>query len=110
MIPSAGGHAQAAEYQPNIEDWTAPCPIYSCITVLRCLLLRESNPAAWTLLDSLMDHEAERTAKDSPAWKVHELIVVNFVVNSLRLEQFSHRDIRRVVGILRTNSVRLETR
>jgi hypothetical protein len=42
-----------------------------------------------------MDHEAERAAKDSPAWKVHELIVVNFVVRSLGLEQFSHKDIRK---------------
>ena len=57
-----------------------------------------------------MDHEEERAAKDSPAWKVHEVIVVNFVLRSLRLDQFTHGDIRRVIGILRTNSVKLETR
>jgi hypothetical protein len=54
--------------------------------------------------------QAERAAKDSPAWKVHEAIVVNFVVRALGLHQFTHRDIRRVIGILRTNSVKLETR
>jgi hypothetical protein len=45
-----------------------------------------------------MDHDAERAAKDSPAWKVHELIVVNFVVRSLGLELFTHKDIRKGHG------------
>jgi len=61
-------------------------------------------------MDSLMDHEEERTKKDAPTWKVHELMVVSFIQNSLNLTQFSHKDIRRVIGILRTNSVKLETR
>ena len=99
-----------ANFQLQVEDWSAFNPIYSCIAVLRTLLLRETNPAGWEIIDSLMDHDKERAEKDSPSWKVHELLVVTFIHKSLGLLQFSKSEIRRVVGILRTNSVKLETR
>ena len=85
---------QAAGFKLEVEDWTAYCPIYSCITILRALLLQETDPAAWSVIDSLMDHEEERVAKDSPTWRVHELLVVSFVNRSLNLQQFSQPQIR----------------
>lgn len=99
-----------ANFQLQVDDWSAFNPIYSCIAVLRTLLLKETNPDGWEIIDSLMDHDKERSEKDSPSWRVHELLVVTFINKSLGLLQFSTAEIRRVVGILRTNSVKLETR
>ena len=36
-----------------------------------------------------MDHDEDREAKDSPTWKVHELLVNNFIFGALKLNQFS---------------------
>jgi len=86
-------------------------PIYSCITVLRTLLLRDRRPADWRIVDSLMDHDQARQDTDSPKWHLHEQLVVSFVQGSLGLgDQFSRAAIRRVIGVLRTNSVKLESR
>jgi hypothetical protein len=38
-----------------------------------------------------MDHDSERQQKDSPAWKIHELLVVKLVRETLGLTQFSHK-------------------
>lgn len=99
-----------ANFSPQIEDWNSFCPIYSCITVLRTLILRDTDPEGWKIVDALMDHDKERTERDSPTWKIHELLVVSFIIKTLGLEQFTHLEIRRVIGILRTNSVKLESR
>ena len=51
----------------------------------------------------------DRESKDNQAWKLHELLVRNFVQKCLQLK-FSDNDIRRAIGIIRTNSVKLEHR
>ena len=38
------------------------------------------------------------------------MLVENFIQKSLKPEEFSKSDIRRAIGILRTNSVKLDTR
>ena len=57
----------------------------------RVLLLAESNPADWAIIDSFMDHDSDRKKKDSPAWRIHELLVSNFVRDSLGLDQFTQK-------------------
>ena len=51
---------QAAGYQISIQNWDADCPIYSCITVLRGLLLQQKDAGAWKILNSFMDHDQVR--------------------------------------------------
>eukprot|EP00092_Neocalanus_flemingeri_P014061 GFUD01015169.1.p1 GENE.GFUD01015169.1~~GFUD01015169.1.p1 ORF type:complete len:507 (+),score=138.21 GFUD01015169.1:76-1521(+) len=101
---------QAAGYKGGITSCEELCPVYSCVTPLRILLLKKFSPQAWSIVDTFMDHDQDRARKDSPAWKIHELLVVNFIHKSLKLEEFSQSDIRRAIGILRTNSVKLDLR
>ena len=42
--------------------------------------------------------------------EIHEMLVENFIQKSSKLEEFFKSDIRRAIGILRTNSVKLDTR
>jgi len=94
----------------EIDDFEDCHPLYSCITPLRMLLLKRFSPPAFDVIDTFMDHDADRQKVDSPAWKIHELLVVNLVRETLKLKQFEQKDVRRAIGILRTNSVKLEAR
>ena len=95
----------AAPERIEIDNYEAACPLFSCISPLRMLLLRNTNPDAWRVVDTLMDHNNDRDLTDNPAWKVHLLLMINFVQKHLRLD-FTESEIRRAIGILRTNSVR----
>jgi len=99
-----------AGMREEIDDFGECHPLYSCITPLRMLLLKRFSPSAFAIIDTFMDHDADRQKVDSPAWKIHELLVVNLVRETLKLEQFTQKDVRRAIGILRTNSVKLEAR
>ena len=54
-----------------------------------------------------MDHDDDRKKKDNQAWNLHEILVRNFVQQSLKLD-YSEVEIRRVIGIIRSNTVKLE--
>jgi len=101
---------QAAGYKAGIVSCKELCPVYSCITPLRLLLLNKFSHPAWSIVDTFMDHDEDREKKDSPAWKIHEVLVVNFIQKALKLDEFTQTDIRRAIGILRTNSVKLDMR
>ena len=80
------------------------------------LLLKRFSPSAFAIIDTFMDHDADRqkvyssskspltliiiiinvinvtmNKVDSPAWKIHELLVVNLVRETLKLEQFTQK-------------------
>ncbi len=48
---------EKAGYEISIQNWDADCPIYSCITILRALLVEQANPAHWKILQTFMDHD-----------------------------------------------------
>lgn len=83
--------------------------LFPCITPLRLLFLRNSDPDSWSVLKTFEDHCDERVVKDGQAWQIYDLLVINFVQKYLEL-QFSEAAIRCVIGIIRTNSVKIEQR
>ena len=95
------------ETDPNISFDKDTFHLYPCIVPLRILLLRRNDSSAWRVIDTFMDHNDQRESKDNQAWKLHELLVRSFVQKYLNLS-FSDEDIKRAIGIVRTNSVRLE--
>lgn len=100
---------ESSGYRADIKSCVALSPFYSCITPLRLLALREAIPEVWAVADKFMDHDDARARTDSNLWKIHEVVVVNFIREILKLgDKFSERDIRKVIGILRTNSVLLD--
>ncbi|KAJ4438510.1 hypothetical protein ANN_14455 [Periplaneta americana] len=85
----------------TVRNFQQPHPIYQCVTALRCLYLRDSNPVAWERLQSLESHCAER--KKTPRYEEDRVTVAQFVRRFFCLQEFSEDDILRVCGILQVN-------
>ena len=50
----------SSEFRPNISFSEETFHLYPCITPLRVLLLRRSNPDAWRVIDTFMDHDEDK--------------------------------------------------
>lgn len=50
----------------NLQHYFDPHPTYQCLTVLRCLLLKEYSPEKWNQLIQLESHSEER--RGSQQW------------------------------------------
>jgi len=84
------------------------CHEYGCITVLRLLSLRDSDPDSWARVQLLMDHDEERR-KELEYWKMFQKNVVDYIriVGNLA-DTYSDDEIHRAIGILRTNAFQVE--
>ena len=77
------------------------------ITVLRILLLRDSEPERWQIIDRMMDHEKEHKAKIEN-WEFYKEKVVDFIRIKCDLEsKFTEDEVFHVLGVLDVNSVRI---
>eukprot|EP00092_Neocalanus_flemingeri_P013253 GFUD01014283.1.p1 GENE.GFUD01014283.1~~GFUD01014283.1.p1 ORF type:complete len:522 (+),score=161.87 GFUD01014283.1:236-1801(+) len=81
---------------------------YGCITVLRLLALRDTNPETWARVQFLMDHEDERR-KEKEYWQMFQKNVVDYLRIRVGLaDTYSEEEIHRAIGILRTNAFQIE--
>ena len=77
------------------------------ITVLRILLLRDTEPERWEIVCRMMDHEKEHRAKTGN-WDFYKEKVVDFIRIKCELEStFTENEIFHVLGALDVNSVRI---
>jgi len=84
------------------------CHEYGCITVLRLLSLRDSDPDSWARVQLLMDHDEERR-KELDYWKMFQKNVVDFIrIRGNLADTYSDDEIHRAIGILRTNAFQVE--
>lgn len=84
------------------------CHEYTCISVLRLLALRDSDPDSWARVQLLMDHDTERR-KETEYWNMFQSNVVDYVRKKGGLEDtYTEEEIHRVIGILRTNAFQVE--
>ena len=97
-------------FEFDIQNWDDDCPVYSCITVLRGLLVEQENPEHWKIIQSFMDHDHERAKKDPPFWKAQEQYVFNFINDTLGLKHIDQKAVRRIIGVFRTNIVKVESK
>lgn len=95
----------------NISDPKAICIQLDCITPLRMILRKETDPDRWNNEVSVMeDHENER--KDSPHWKVDQINVVGYLLGPCKLKDKVKVDenlIQKVIGILEVNAFEAKT-
>ena len=99
---------QKAGFRADDNNFSGLVPLYSCITPLRFLCLRESRKDDWDVVNRFMDHDEDRERTDSRSWRIHEVLVFNFLSVVLKMaETFSKTEIRRSIGILRTNCVKI---
>jgi hypothetical protein len=84
--------------QITVRNFLQPHPIYQCVSALRCLYLRDSNPAMWERLQSLQSHCANRKA--TPRYEADRVTVAQFVRRFFNLHNFEEEEILRICGIL----------
>ena len=84
--------------------------VYSAVTVLRLLLLMESEGReGGGLLGQMMDHNEERQAEHPELWQFETEFVVRQLQERLGLaSRFTEVQIRRAAGVLATNSTTLQ--
>lgn len=83
----------------NIKTFGCVHPSYQCITVMRCLHLKKSNPEVWKLLMELESHCDQR--KGTYKWENDKVQVAQFSRNFFKIEeQFSEDDIMKMCGIV----------
>lgn len=88
----------------SVEDATAPCPQYECITPLRLLLAKDLNPERWEKeVQTMETHNNLR--KNHPIWQMDQINVVKFLQGPCKLsEQYDENLIHTVCGILEINA------
>lgn len=80
---------------------------YWSITVLRILLLKESDPRKWDIVLRMVTHNEEH-AKDAETWSMYKEQVVDFLRQKCGLaDRFSEKDVFHVLGALDVNSVKI---
>ncbi|KAK6617047.1 hypothetical protein RUM44_005404 [Polyplax serrata] len=79
-----------------------PHPSYQCLTILRCLYLKNSKPHVWKKLINLQSHCEKR--KTSPKYCADQLFIAKFIPEFLNYTEFSNEEIMRVAGIVQVNA------
>ncbi|XP_021915499.1 protein msta isoform X2 [Zootermopsis nevadensis] len=85
----------------TVRNFLQPHPIYQCVTTLRCLYLRDSDPVKWERLQSLESHCEER--KKTRRYEDDRVTVAQFLRHFFHLQDFEQEEILRVCGILQVN-------
>lgn len=86
----------------ELHNYFNPHPTYQCLSVLRCLLLKETSPAKWEQLNQLESHCDERRGSDQ--WRSDREGVAKFIPRFFKCPQrWSEEEILKVAGILQIN-------
>lgn len=84
--------------------------IYDAIVPLKLLVMKKTNPKAFSLVDNFMDHKEERKAFPD-YWKSVKENIVDLIMNIPGLnEDIDEEDIFRIVGIIDTNTHEINNR
>lgn len=75
--------------------------MYECITPLRCLWLKENDPAKWASLTQMEDHMEERRA--TTVHELNQVNVVDFIKKYLNITTFEEEEIHKLCGIIDVN-------
>lgn len=78
---------------------------YCVIMLLRCMQLKQSNPAAFAKISELEDHLKERL--ETPLYQVLRANLITFIKTVLGLRDWSEMEILRLAAILDTNTFEL---
>lgn len=93
--------------QMTIRNFGLPHPTYQCLAALRCLALKEAQPARWRRLQEMEAHHEQR--QDSPRAEQERFAVAQFILRmfpKLRDEdKVTEDDILKVCGILQVSAV-----
>ena len=96
--------AEVGDLQAGTDDH------YAMVLPLRCIALRERDPAAWALLQGLESHCSQRREVDPASWEFHTEHSVQFVREMCELEaEWTEEELHRLLGAVSVNSLALAT-
>lgn len=76
-------------------------PIFQCVTVLRCLYLKETNTSGWEKLNKLVSHCEKRIGTEK--YEADRTAVAKFIRSFFVLEEVSEETILKLCGIIQVN-------
>ncbi|XP_039950193.1 SET domain-containing protein SmydA-8 isoform X1 [Bactrocera neohumeralis] len=98
-----------AKFYPVQSD-AKGCPQLDCITVLRVLLVKESDPDRWEREIAPMEYHNEERRKIVDVWNADFVNIAQYLRGPCRLaERFSEDLIMQTVGILEVNAFEART-
>ncbi|XP_037035204.1 SET domain-containing protein SmydA-8-like [Bradysia coprophila] len=88
----------------DFESYEEPCLQLDCITPLRLLLAKDSDPKRWDEEVSIMEHH-EMNRRNTDQWKMDHRNVVEFLHGPCKLnDRFTEDLIQQACGILQVNA------
>lgn len=86
-------------FQVKISNFGSSHPSYECITALRCLEKRRSDPKTWKKLTALESHCDLR--KVTPRYDLDRRTIAAFLHRFFKVEQeYSEEEILKICGVL----------
>ncbi|XP_065220314.1 SET domain-containing protein SmydA-8-like isoform X2 [Planococcus citri] len=87
----------------KISQFITPHRTYECVSVIRCLYLKENNPRVYKKLIELESHCEQR--KGSEKYESDKMIVAKFLNQFFKIseDEFSQEEILRICGIIQIN-------
>lgn len=93
---------QARGTKFELHHYFNPHPTYQCLSVLRCLLLKEKCPEKWEKLNRLESHCDER--RGNVQWRSDREGVAKFIPRFFKCpDRWTEEEILKVAGILQIN-------
>lgn len=96
------------QFKMNIKSFNKPNSNYFCITPLRMLLKKKNDPRIYKRINSLMDHMEERKSLHSHHINLMQMSIIMFLRKTCNTNEFTEEEIKRTIGILQTNGMKLE--
>ncbi|CAD7088383.1 unnamed protein product [Hermetia illucens] len=85
----------------KIHHFVAPHPQYQCLSILRCMLLREKDPSKFQRLMQLESHDNQR--KGSEQWISDREGIAKFIPRFFKMDNWTEDEIMQLTGILQIN-------
>lgn len=87
----------------SINDMSKSHPVYQCITPLRGILLKNTQPKLFEAFSGLVHHNDLR--RQTQMWRIYQVNIVQFLRNVCGLaNQFSEEEIHAACGVLDVNA------
>ena len=77
--------------------------LYSCVSIIRVLLLKLKDSRGWALIQNMMDHWEERAEDHNVLAAVK--VTTKLVIQHLGMSWVTPSDVEKVYGVLKTNAV-----
>jgi len=93
---------------PCMPDFSSNSPQYECVTPLRLLLCKETNPEVWRHILLHKDHTDDRRQYNESAVDREQKVVVGLLLEWCRLKDsgFTEEEVNMCISILSTHSVK----